>query len=132
MSDTAAAVAPTSAPSGGLPGDPGGMVNPLPPSAFDAAMAQMDFAPPPPPSNKIAPPADQTADPNVRTKPNPATAIEKDDSVQAQALSTEEQQQYEAWKASRNNPILPEADMERLVSVPWREGETRDVSVQEA
>lgn len=140
MSDTAAA-APTGAPAGGgLPGDPGSMITPLPPSKFDEAMAQMDFLPKEPaplarvpaePSNKIAPPPDQTIDPNVATR-DQAQQLERDDSVQAQVLNTEEQKQYEDWKARRDSPILHETEMEKLVSVPWREGEQRDVSVQEA
>lgn len=140
MADVAAAPAapaqPSAAPSnGGMPGDPGSMIQ-QPPSKFDDMMAQMDFVQPanlarrePEVSNAVPPPADQTIDPNVLER---GQQIERDDSVQAQVLNAEEQQQYQTWKERRQSPTLHEDEMEKLVAVPWREGETREVTVQEA
>jgi hypothetical protein len=142
MSDAAAAApapaAPAAAPSGGgMPGDPGKM---LPPSDFDAAMRDMDFAMPREPANlarlndpslRPSPPPDQSVDPNVAERSQRAE-LERDDSVQAQVLDSNEQKAYEEWKTRRASPTLHEEDMEKLISVPWREGETRDVTVAEA
>lgn len=59
-------------------------------------------------------------------------AKDDDTHTRAEVLNADEQKQFEAWKARRNSPILDlEADGEKLVSVPWREGEEREVTVNE-